>query len=236
MSGMQGRTVLVTGAGGHVGGALARRLVAGGAKVFAIDLDEGRLNALKAERPEAIEFAAIDLNDEAAVEQAVAQAESRCGPLWGAALVAGGWQGGQPVEQTPTAQFDAMLSMNLRSAFLASAAVVRRLVANGGGRLVLVGSLTAATQQGMAGAAAYNVAKSGVIALARAISEESRSKGVFACAVAPGTIDTPANRNAMPSADPSRWAPIDHVVEAILAGLSPRSGLSGAVLTVPGLG
>ena len=127
-----------------------------------------------------------------------------------------------------------MVDLNLRTTFLVTRAAMRRMLAGAGGRIVTVGSITAALGTGLSGAALYNATKSAVIALTRAADEEGRSHNVRACCLAPNTLDTPQNRAAMPDADPARWVSLDQVAAAAVAALRPSSGLGGAVLTLPG--
>jgi NAD(P)-dependent dehydrogenase (short-subunit alcohol dehydrogenase family) len=227
MTDWQGRVFLVTGATGHVGSAVVKRLLTEGARVAALarraQPTQDQLIGLRA-----------DLTIEAEVETAFTQAEQQLGPLWGVLHVAGGWEGGAPVRDTSLDLFDRMLSENLRSAFLVGRAAMRRLDQRGG-RIVFVDAFSAATYTRLAGAAAYNVAKAGVIALTKALAEEGAAQGIYSCCVAPNTIDTAANRAAMPGADAARWVPVDAVVEALLSAASPRSGMNGAVLTLPGV-
>lgn len=224
---LKDRVFLVTGASGNVGQGVTARLLAEGAKVVALDRGPttGGPNYLGL---------VVDLTAEQAVEAAFDEAEKKFGPIWGVLHIAGAWKGGQPVADTDTALFESMLSINLRSAFHVGRAAMRRMVPRGGGRIAMVGSLTAANFSGMSGAGAYNVAKAGVIALTKVLAEEGKAHGVFANALAPNTIDTPANRQAMPNVDRSIWVPLSGVVEALVSVVHPDSAVNGAVLTLTG--
>lgn len=235
MGGLDGRLVVVTGAGGNLGRAVARHAAARGARVFGLERRAEALAALLSEVP-AADGAAADLGREASVEAAFEAAHKRFGPLWGVVHTVGTWAGGSPVSATDPATLEALLATNLVTTFLVARSAMRRLEGAGGGRLVTIGALTAFQSTGLAGAAAYNASKAAVISLTRALAEEGRGAGVFANCVAPGTMDTPQNRAAMPSADPSRWASLDEVAEVVVQALSPSSGLCGAVLPVPGRG
>ncbi len=141
----------------------------------------------------------VDATDADAVGAFMEEIASRMGGIHVVASLVGGWAGGRDVEETDDTRFDRMLDLNLRSAFVTVRAAVPHLRKAGWGRIILVGS-TAATEA-PAGQAAYNVAKAGVVALARTLAQELRGTGVTANAVLPSVIDTPATRAAMPYAN-----------------------------------
>ncbi|MGZ6144270.1 MAG: SDR family NAD(P)-dependent oxidoreductase [Myxococcales bacterium] len=201
--------VVVTGASGNLGAAVCARLEKEGIEVFRIDR------------------AVADLTDEAQVERAYDAALAK-GPLWGAVHTAGAWAGSK-VADTPVATFEKMIAVNLRSTFLCCRAALRRMRE---GRIVNVAAYGPATLSGLAGNGAYAAAKAGVIALTRAIAQESDQ--VRANCVAPGTMRTPQNAKGMPAADQSGWVPLEDVAAAIAFLVRPESGATnGAILTLP---
>jgi NAD(P)-dependent dehydrogenase (short-subunit alcohol dehydrogenase family) len=115
----------------------------------------------------------------------------------------GGWSGGKPLGETPVEEWDRLLALNLRSAFLLSRAVLPLMLKSGWGRIVHVSSKTAVAPR--ARQAGYAVAKMGVITLTEVIAAEVKGTGVTANVILPSIIDTPANRDAMPKADPRKW-------------------------------
>jgi NAD(P)-dependent dehydrogenase (short-subunit alcohol dehydrogenase family) len=223
------RAFLVTGASGNVGRAVSRQLLAAGARVARVD----RQGDSSEENPSYVAISA-DLSAEDEVETAFETAEKRLGPLWGVLHIAGTWKGGKQLQDTDLALFDSLVSINLRSSFLVARAAMKRFVPRGGGRIVMVGAWSAATFTGVSGSGIYNVTKAAVIALTRILAAEGAEHGVFANCVAPNTIDTEANRAAMPKADPSRWVPVSAVADALISAVSPESALNGAVLTLSG--
>jgi NAD(P)-dependent dehydrogenase (short-subunit alcohol dehydrogenase family) len=145
----------------------------------------------------------------------------------------GGFAGGQPVEATDDAAWESMIAVNLRSAFLMARAVLPHMIQARYGRIVAVGSRTGV--QPAAGLSAYGVSKAGLNALVQTIALETREQGITANAVLPSTIDTPANRKAMPGADFSRWVTPGKIAQQILWLCSEAaSDTSGALIPIYG--
>lgn len=215
---LSGRAIVVTGASGNLGRAVCARLARDGGRVVPF-VHEKR----GAEERE------VELTDERSVDAAF----DGISGLWAAVNCAGGWRGGSPVRDTPTEIFEAMIAMNLRSAFLVSRAALRRFGPEGG-RVVNVAAANAAALVGIGGSAAYAAAKAGVIALTKAIAEEGAATGVRASCVAPGIMRTPENERAMPGVGRARWVELEAVAEAIAFLCDPRSSaVNGAVVTLP---
>jgi NAD(P)-dependent dehydrogenase (short-subunit alcohol dehydrogenase family) len=215
---LSGRSIVVTGASGNLGRAVRSRLAREGARVVPF---------VHKKRSE--EEREVELTDERSVDGAFAGISG----LWAAVNCAGGWRGGSPVRDTPVELFEAMIGMNLRSAFLVSRAALRQF-GPGGGRIVNVAAANAAALSNLAGSAAYAAAKAGVIALTKALAEEGAATNVRANCVAPGIMRTPENERAMPGAGRARWVELDAVAEAIAFLCDPRSSaVNGAVLTLP---
>src|SRR5262249_37341639 len=148
------------------------------------------------------------------------------------ALVAlvGGFAGGELVE-TDRATWDGMLATNLTSAFTACRAVVPGMLRAGYGRVVLTASR--AGRPPAAGFFAYTVSKSAVVAFTQALAAETRGRGVTVNAVAPSTMDTLANRAAMPTADRSGWVAVESVAETIAFLVSEGAAhVTGTVVTI----
>ncbi len=207
---LEGRCVVVTGAKGNLGSAVCLRLAREGAQIFAVDR------------------AVADVTDEAQVEKAYDAAQLKTGGIWAAVHCTGGWAGGELLD-TPLATFERMIALNLRATFLCCKAALRRMKE---GRIVNVAAYGPATFTGLSGNGVYAASKAGVIALTKAIAQESKT--VRANCVAPGMMRTPQNAEAMPSSDQSGWVPLEEVAEAIAYLVSPEAGMvNGAVITFP---
>jgi NAD(P)-dependent dehydrogenase (short-subunit alcohol dehydrogenase family) len=195
-----------------------------------------RLRALERELGAAFAGYALEEDSASAWEVALAAVESRLGPVSGAALVAGGWRGGRPFhEERDEGTWRLMLDENLESAQRALRALLPRLVAQRAGSVVVIGSRNVERPWSGAGAAAYTVSKSAVVALVRVVAAEVLEAGVRLNAVLPSTIDTAQNRAAMPDADVSRWVEPDSIAAVIEFLLSDAArDVSGAVLPIYG--
>lgn len=226
------RAALVTGGTGALGRAVVRRLLAAGARVAVSyrRADEWRSLEAEVSAPASLFGIEADLTEADAAAALVDAAVLRLGMLDGVALVAGGWAGGKPFDEAPAGEWSRMLRGNLDSAAHVCRAALPHLRRQGGS-IVAVGSGAAAS--GGSGMAAYAVSKVALHALVRVLALENRGRGVRVNAVLPGTIDTVANRAAMPGADTSAWTPPDHVAEVVAFLLSSESqATTGALVPV----
>lgn len=194
--------VLVTGAAGNLGRAVALHFAARGAPLALLDRDDAALKALAGKAGEALPLA-TDLLDPAAVARAVEAAVDRFGGIAAAVNLAGGFTMGDPVHATAAATWQQMLDLNVRTMLNVAAAVVPVMQRVRRGAIVNVGAASA--QRGAANMGAYIAAKSTVMRLTESMSAELRDDGIRVNAVLPSIIDTPANRASMPDADFTRW-------------------------------
>jgi NAD(P)-dependent dehydrogenase (short-subunit alcohol dehydrogenase family) len=183
---------------------------------------------------EATVAVAADLTDPEGVAAAVAVAAGEPdAPLRAVVNLVGGYASAGLVHETPVADFERMLSLNLRPTYLVTAAAIPHLTAAGGGSVVCVSSRAAVVP--FAGAAGYITAKAAVVAFANAVAVEYRASGVRCNTVLPSVIDTPANRAAQPDADYSRWVGPEEIAEVILFLAGDASApVSGASVPVYG--
>ncbi len=231
-----GKVALVAGAGGNLGGAVARAFYQSGASLVLVDRLPDRLPlAYPPEQfaPARVYFAAADLTDEASVSALVTGALERFGRIDILANTVGGYRAGTPVHETPLETWDFMLTLNARTAFLISKAVIPTMVAQGGGKIIHVAARGGLT--GTAKHSAYSAAKSAVIRLVETLAAELRQEGINVNCVLPGTIDTPQNRQAMPGADYSKWVAPEAIADVILFLASDAArAVNGAVVPVYG--
>jgi NAD(P)-dependent dehydrogenase (short-subunit alcohol dehydrogenase family) len=155
--------------------------------------------------------------------------------LWASMHIAGGFAM-EPVAKTGKAALMAQVDTNFVSCFLCCGAAVRAMTKSGaGGRIVNVAARPGLEWRSGAGMAAYAASKAAVAALTVALAEEVAKLDILVNAVAPSTIDTPANREAMPKADHAAWPKADEIARTILFLASPDNRVTrGAVVPVYG--
>ena len=232
MAEMTDQVVLVTGAAGNVGRALAVLLAGQGVRVAALDRAGTALLDGVADPAPHLPLAGVDLLDPAACTAAIAQVIARYGRLDGVAHTVGGFAMA-PLAESGAEFFDRMLRINLISTVNLYQAAVAAMRPAGRGSLVAIGAL--AGQKAPAGMAAYAAAKGAVLRLTESLADELKSTGIRVNAVLPSTIDTPQNRASMPDADPAPWVKPEEVAAAMAFLLSAAAaGVPGALLPVTG--
>jgi NAD(P)-dependent dehydrogenase (short-subunit alcohol dehydrogenase family) len=230
------KVAIITGAGGNLGSAVARRLLMGGARLC---LAESTADFLRQRYPDLSPdgdhylAAPVDVDDPDSVQGMVDQVVAGLGRLDVLVNTVGGHRAGTSVHETPIEAWDAMMSLNARTAFIVSRAVVPHMLRQGSGKIIHVAARSGLL--GRAQSAAYGASKSVLIRLTESLSAELRDSGINVNCVIPGTLDTPSNRQAMPAADTSRWVSPDSVAEVILFLASPAArDIHGAALPVYG--
>lgn len=229
-----GRTVLITGAAGNLGRAVAQAFAARGANLVLVDVKREFLAKTYGEEAPARMFAPTDLLDAAQVAATVAAAAGRFGRLDVLCNIAGGFRMGEAVHETGDDTWNFLFDLNARTMLHAVRAVVPGMIAAGGGKIVSVGAFAA--QKGVAQMGAYVASKSAVIRLTEAMAAELRERGINVNCVLPTIIDTPQNRAAMPDADPSRWVdPADIASTFVFLASDGARAIHGAAIPITGL-
>lgn len=172
------RIVLVTGAAGALGAAVAARLAHDGARVVRADRAAGG----------AVDVG-FDVTDGAQWERAVAGIEEAWGPIDGLVLAHGIVGAEAPLGEYPAETWGQVLDVNLTACFLGLSSVLPLMGRRGRGRVAAFASITG--REPNANQSAYSVSKAGVIALVKAASKEYAARGVLINAIAPGVIETP---------------------------------------------
>jgi NAD(P)-dependent dehydrogenase (short-subunit alcohol dehydrogenase family) len=215
--------VIITGAGGGLGSAVCRAFQDSGATVMAVD---------RAAQEAPYITIAADLSTADGCREMIRKACEH-GPIEALVHLVGGFAGGSPVSETTDADFDAMMNLNLRVAFLTIRAALDPMLASKRGRIVAMGSRAAV--EASPKFAAYAVSKAALVALIKNLAAELKDSGITANAILPSTIDTPANRQAMPKSDFSRWVAPESIAKLIVWLCSEEAAdVNGAVIPIYG--
>ena len=196
MSDFNGRTIIITGAGGGIGSAVAMRLASNGANLVLVDRDAEGLNATA----KAVEAAGAqvlpqtaDVTSSQDVRGYVEAAMNRFGRIDGFFNNAGIEGPVAPISEYPEDGFDAVLAVNLKGVFLGLRYVLPIMIEQRRGAIVNTASIAA--RLGLPGTAAYNATKAGVLALTRTAATETARLGVRVNSVLPGVIETRMTRS-----------------------------------------
>lgn len=170
-----------------------------------------------------------------AASKTVETVTARFGKVDVLAHLVGGFAGGQTVADTDDALFQRMFDLNVNAAFHMLRAVLPHMRKAGFGRIIAIGSRAAENPGASVGA--YSASKAALVSLIRTVALENKNAGITANTILPGTIDTPANRKAMPGADVSQWVQPSSIARLIV-WLTTDAGkdVTGAAIPVYGQG
>lgn len=232
--------VAITGGGGALGSALAAYLVGQGYRVALFDTERAKDRLAQIVKQLGAGNATAHAGDFATAatwESGLAATSAAFGALpTHGVLVAGGWDGGAPLHAAKDdSVYEKMIALNVDTAYRALRSLLPSMVENKRGSIVVVGSRAVERPWTSAGAAAYGASKAAVVSMAQAVAQEVLEHGVRINAILPSTMDTPANRASMPSADPSKWVALDSASAVIAFLLSDGArDVSGAAIPVYG--
>jgi len=228
------KVVLITGGTGALGHAVTQAFLQAGGRVVVTYTREPEFDALKEKVHARENLLGIKTNvlDETSVKAMVQQA-GRLGRIDVLVNTVGGFLGGVSIVETSLEQFDKMLALNLKSAFLCCKHVLPVMMQQNAGRIINIGSQGGL--RGGEGISAYGASKAGVINFTQSLAAEAKRYHITANTVVPGTIDTPANRQAMPNANFNEWVTPEALAQTILFLASDEAqAINGAIVPVGG--
>lgn len=234
MLGLEGKVILITGATGNLGGAVANGARAAGAKVALAGRSLSSLERSFADSDTVALVPDIDLTDAGSCNGFVEQAIERFGRIDGLISTVGGFAYANMADDS-FETWERMIAMNVRSAFQISQAVLPTMKQLGSGAIVLTGATAAL--KAPSGLSAYAATKSAVMRLTESLADEVKRDGLTVNCVLPGIIDTPQNRTDMPDADRTGWVTPEAIAEVMLFLVSDAArAVTGALIPVTGKG
>lgn len=228
---MTGKVALVTGADGGLGTHVTKALLDAG---FTVVGSSPKIRPNSFDHPQ---FTALPATLESldAARKAVETVIGRFGKIDVLAHLVGGFAGGSSVADTDDATIQRMFDLNVNAAFHMLRAVLPYMRKAGTGRVIAIGSRAAENPGASVGA--YSASKAALVSLVRTVALENKDAGITANVILPGTIDTPANRKAMPGADVAQWVQ-PGAIASLIVWLASDAGkdVTGAAIPVYGRG
>lgn len=235
MSEFHNAVILITGAAGNLGRAVAQAFAAQGAHLALLDLHSEGIEATMASCRGQASARAFPSNliDAPTVDATVDAVLAAFGRIDVLANIAGGFTMGPLIQDTEDKDWDFMMDLNVRSVFHTCRRVIPAMLDNGGGRIVNVSARAA--EQGKGRMGPYCASKAAVRTLTESLAAENKFDNINVNCILPGTIDTPQNRQAMPDADFSTWVPPAALADVVMFLASDAARcVSGAAIPVYG--
>lgn len=232
----RGRTVIVTGATGNLGAAVTQKFINQSANLVLTDRGEDRLGQRFPEflgSNQHILADRVDVTNSDSVNGLIGKVLERFKHIDVLVNTVGGFSAGTILPETPLSTLDFMLSLNARSVFVTSQAVLPHMIKEKQGKIVNLAAR--AGLRGSAKMSAYSASKAAVIRLTESMAEEVKNLGINVNCILPGTIDTPQNREAMPGANYEKWVKTESVADVIVFLASDYArDIHGAAIPVYG--
>jgi NAD(P)-dependent dehydrogenase (short-subunit alcohol dehydrogenase family) len=235
---LENRVAIISGGTGALGRAVADYFVESGARVAIPWVVEPEVPLLKKRLGDRFSDANVflkraDVGDEGQIATFVKEVTGKFGKLDILVNLVGGFWGGKSIADTSISEWQAMFDLNLKPTFLCCRAAVPAMKKNGYGRIVSVSS-----RSGLMGAgdyAAYAIAKGAIATFTASLAEEGLPDNIIVNAIAPSTIDTEANRAAMPKAKHENWVKPEDIARTVGFLCSEDNRVTaGAVIPVYG--
>jgi NAD(P)-dependent dehydrogenase (short-subunit alcohol dehydrogenase family) len=229
-----GKVVLITGGTGALGRAVAQTFGTSNATTVVTYIIEEEREDVKSKIKTIAELVKADITKEDQAKKLVSHVIKTYDRIDVLVNVVGGYLGSKTVAELDETEWDKMMSMNLKSAFLISKHVIPLMVAAKHGKIVHISSRTGLKSDGYD--SAYSASKSGLIRLVESISEEVKEHNINVNCILPSIIDTEANRNAMPNSDFSKWVKTEDLANLVLFLCSDEAKvINGAAIPAYGL-
>ena len=229
------KVVVITGAAGNLGRAVAQAFAARDARIAMLDLNVQGIQAVIEELPEGTDARPFEVNllESESVNQTFAKVIAQFGRIDILANITGGFTMGPLIQDTDDRTWDFMMNLNARSVFYTCRAAIPNMLENGWGRIINVSARAALEGKGRMGP--YCASKAAVKTLTESLAAENKFDNINVNCILPGTIDTPQNREAMPEANFDNWVPPAALADVVLFLASEAARcVTGAAIPVYG--
>ena len=203
------KSILITGASGNLGGAVTKKLLSDGYKLYTTLVPNE-----KAPTDERIHAKLVDLFNEHDCAVYVDEVSDSGDDIHAGIFLVGGFAMGSLTE-TNLGALDQMIRLNFYTAFSMAKPLFEHFEKKGGGQIILIGARPALQAKQGKMAVAYSLSKSLIFHLAEIINQAGKDKNIRASVIVPSTIDTPPNRQSMPNADFNKWVPAENIADVI---------------------
>jgi NAD(P)-dependent dehydrogenase (short-subunit alcohol dehydrogenase family) len=227
------KVIIVTGVSGNLGRAVAAKFLSGGCYVIGTVVPNDPVAVTIKDKN--FETAVVDLVNEEATAQFVAEVIEKHGQVDAAVLTVGGFAMGK-ISDTRTPDIAKQFKLNFETAYNTARPVFSQMMKQKNGRIFMIGSRPGSGMHNSKGMVAYGLSKSLVFRLAELMNDEAKGSNVVTCVVVPSTIDTPQNRQSMPDADFSKWVKARDLASLVLFLCSEEGKvMNGAAIPAYGL-
>jgi len=231
------KVVLITGGTGALGREVSLAFLKSNAIAVITHVTDKEISPLESKLGNLLKSAMlikVDIGDEQQTKKTISDVVKKYGRIDILVNLVGGYLGGKKVTEMTENEWDLMMNLNLKTAFLVSKHVVEQMVKQGSGKVIHVAARLAL--KGIGGNSAYGASKSGLIRFVESLSDEVKDKNINVNCIMPSIIDTDANRKDMPSADFSKWVKPSEIARVVLFLASEDSRpIHGAAIPVYGL-
>jgi NAD(P)-dependent dehydrogenase (short-subunit alcohol dehydrogenase family) len=208
------KVVLVTGGTGALGCAIVKSFTACNAIVISTYIVDKKTEQLESQSKSKVHLLKVDITNEEEVRNLSSSILREYGLIHVLVNVVGGYLGGKSVAEHDEKDWDLMMNMNLKSAYLISKHVIPIMISSRNGKIVHISSKTGLKTAGYD--SAYAASKAGLIRLVDSLAEEVKEFSINVNCIMPSIIDTKANRTAMPNADFSKWVKPQDLANVVL--------------------
>lgn len=230
------KVVLVSGGTGALGQSISLDFLKSGASVIITYVNDSEIKSLESKFGsfmKKVMLVKVNLMNEDEVKKLITKILNANDKIDILINAVGGYRAGQPVTQIDEKDWDLMMNLNLKTAFLISKHVVKEMEKQGYGKVIHV-----AARSGLKGSgndAAYVASKSGILRLVESLSEEVKNDSINVNCILPSIIDTDANRQSMPDEDFSKWVSPSEISRVLLFLASEESNsINGACIPIYG--